>query len=120
MPIRITIRDLPPLPASAREIATVYQKRPTQVGGDIDVLLRLWASLHMREMHQPYDIAYGRDVGIIKSLLRQATIEQLEQIVTFFWEHRNDDEGTTWTYFKLNYPRIVQEKMTRDRLLGNV
>lgn len=118
MPTRITIRDLPPLPAPAREIATAYQKRKPQVGGDIETLIRLWSSLHMREMQQPYDIAYGRDVGIVKALLRHATVEQLGQLVTFFWEHRNNEEGTTWTYFKLNHPRIVQEKAARDRMFS--
>jgi hypothetical protein len=86
--------------------------------GPIDRFLRHWQRLYEREMRQSYDVVTGKDVGIVKNLLRQAPIDELLSVVTHFWEHRNDEEGTTLGYFKVAYRTIVQDKAARDRMLG--
>ena len=110
MPTRITVRDLPPDVPKARAVAEVVGERFKPAENEVEAFFRHWSDLHLRVTKLPFDVVRGRDTGVVRGLLKSFSLEDLKDIVTFFWNHRDHDEGTSIGYFKLQFEEIIAEE----------
>jgi len=115
MPTRITVRDLPQEVPKAYATAEVVGEKYKPAENKVEAFFRHWSDLHLRFTKLPFDVVHRRDDGVVRGLLKQFSLEDLKGVVTFFWNHRDHDEGTSIGYFKLQFEEIIAGKNEYER-----